>query len=553
MAAGDPFSTDKINVGLIALKMDYLKRGYYEMTMAPPTLTEAGKGPDGSSLIKLSIAVTEGPQAHVAEIRVTPDTPQIPVTALQAAMREKVGDPYLVANSSIDQTALQTLYQNRGFPDAHVAITAAPSADHRAMTVTVTIEEGAQVFVQDIRVIGNHRVNTPAILDAMPLKAGQPLGAAAVQRSRQDVQETFALRSVDIAQEPVLTDPTHVHVIVTVEETPATTLAWGSGVLIDRRLVVDAAGVSSQRLDFGPRGSFEITRQNVGGRNREVDLFLQGGVRSNPNTPDNSFGFAEYLVRAAYVEHRAFRSNIDLTFSTGSQRDVQTFFNFEKQFFQGNLTYRASRHLSISGQYGLEFTKLFDESIPTDQQLQIDRLFPQVRLSTLTGSVLWDRRNDPLAPSRGTLTSAQIELAPQAIGSEVGFVKAQVQVSGYRAIDAGRRFVGAARAWFGLAHGFDTRQFLDPQGNPVLDPNTGQPIFVAELPASERFYARRRFERSRLQPGRARRARHRHQRRAVARRQRPRRPQFRAPHPGDADCGSRLRGRDVPRRRQRVP
>jgi len=153
------------------------------------------------------------------------------------------------------------------------------------------------------------------------------------------------------------------------------------------------------------------------------------------------------------------------------------------------LTYQASRHVSVSGQYQLQFTKVFDQSIPTDEQLTIDREFPQVRLSTLSGSVLWDRRNDPIAPSNGTLASADLEVAPRALGSEVGFVKTLLQLSGYRAIDDAHRFVVAARAEVGLAHGFATQELTDPAGNAVLDPSTGQPVFVAALPASERFYS----------------------------------------------------------------
>ncbi len=427
----------------------------------------------------------------MSDVVFQPETPHVPLPDLKAVMREKPGDPYIVAAVTLDRDALETLYHDRGFPSARVTVTPAESADHRAMTLTVAIDEGAQIFVQDIRVIGNHRVDTPAILDAMPLKAGQPLGAAALQQSRQDIQSTFGFRTVSIAEEPVLNDDTRQHVIVTVEEAPATTIAWGAGLLVDQRLVADETGTtSSEHLDFGPRGSFDITRQNVGGRNRAVDFSSRVGLRTNPNTPDNSFGFLDYSVAASYLEHRAFQTKAELSFTAYSERDVQTDFNYLKQGVTASLTYQASRHVSLSGQYQLQFTKVFDQSIPTDEQLLIDRQFPQVRLSTFSGSAIWDRRNDPIAPSHGTLASANLEVAPKAIGSEVGFVKTLLQVSGYRAIDDGHRFVAAARAEVGLAHGFATQEFIDPTtGQPVINPSTGLPVFVAGLPASERFYS----------------------------------------------------------------
>lgn len=496
ITADEPFYPQKIDVGVLQVKLDYLQRGYYRIS-ATPTFTDDGRGSDGARLIDIVIQIAEGPQAHVADIVFQPASPHIPVSTLRAAMRDKPGDPYVEAAAALDRDKLETLYHDHGFPNVRIAITATPSADDaRAMNLTVALDEGPQLFVQDVRVIGNHRVDSPAVIDAMPLKAGRPLGTTELQRSRQIVQETFGFRTVSIVQEPVWNDPSHVHVIVTVEEAPATTIAWGGGILADRRLVAEANGTSSQHLDIGPRGSFEITRQNVGGRNRAIDFFSQVGVRSNPNTPENNFGFAEYVVQANYKDFRAFESNIDLSFGVGSQRDVQTDFNYQKQTLQADLIYRATRRLSITGQYALEFTRIFDQSIPTNEQLQLDlqleRLFPQVRLSTVSVSALWDRRNDQLEPSDGSFTTANVELAPKLIGSEVGFVKSQFQYSLYRAIDPTHRFIGAARVWVGLAHGFASQPLLNPAGQQVCATPSApvcQPVFVAALPASERFYA----------------------------------------------------------------
>jgi outer membrane protein insertion porin family len=489
VSPGDPYSVNKVKAGVQQLQLEYAKRGYFEMR-AVATNTLVGPPVGGVATVDVVIAVTEGPQAHVTDLVFQPAAPQVPLADLRAAMREKPGDPYIVAASTLDRATLETLYHDRGFPNARVVVTPTESADRRAITLTVTIDEGTRIFVQDIRVIGNHRVDSPAIIEAMPLKPGGPLGAAAVQKSRQVIQETFGFRTVSITEEPVLNDDKRMHVIVTVEEAPATTIAWGAGILVDQRLVADETGTtSSEHLDVGPRGSFDITRQNVGGRNRAVDFSSRVGLRTNPNTPDNSFGFLDYSVAASYLEHRAFQTRAELSFTAYSERDVQTDFNYLKQGVKAGLTYQASRHVSVSGQYQLQFTKVFDQSIPTDEQLLIDRQFPQVRLSTFSGSALWDRRNDPVAPSNGTLASADFEVAPRALGSEVGFVKTLLQVSGYRAIDNAHRFVAAARAEVGLAHGFATQEFTDPAGNPVINPSTGLPVFVAALPASERFYS----------------------------------------------------------------
>ena len=66
----------------------------------------------------------------------------------------------------------------------------------------------------------------------------------------------------------------------------------------------------------------------------------------------------------------------------------------------------------MSGRYTFDYTKLFDEQIQPDDRLLVDRLFPQVRLSTLTGSILRDSRNDVLDPERGAVTGVDGSIAP---------------------------------------------------------------------------------------------------------------------------------------------
>jgi len=492
VSRGQPYSTDRMAAGGAAIRQEYLKRGYFNVKVTAQSSEPGGAAPRSGSVVdvNLSVVIDEGPQAHFADIVFQPETLHVPIADLRRAMRSKTGDPYVKATTAVDQAALETLYRDRGFPTAQVKVTSTPGDDDRAMALTVAIDEGPQIFVQDIRVIGNHRVDTPAILETLTIHAGGPLGAAAVQKSRQDVQAEFGFRTVSIDDEPVLNDDSRRHVIVTVDEAPATTIAWGGGILVDRRPVADTpGGPSTQHLDIGPRGSFEVSRQNLGGRNRVLDFFTRLGVRSNPNIDGNPFSFVDYLVQTQYSEHRAFQLPVDLTFSASSERDVQTDFNYIRQVLKTEALFRATRHVTVTGQYALQFAQLFDQSIPEDQQLLIDRRFAQVRLSVLSSSVLWDRRNDPIAPSNGTLTSADFEVAPKAIGSEVGFVKTLFQLSGYHAIDTGRRFVGAARLELGLAHGFSRDTLKDAHGNDVLDPETGLPIIVAPLPASERFYA----------------------------------------------------------------
>jgi outer membrane translocation and assembly module TamA len=148
--------------------------------------------------------------------------------------------------------------------------------------------------------------------------------------------------------------------------------------------------------------------------------------------------------------------------------------------------------VSIAGRYSLDFTRVLNEAF-TDaaEKPVIDRLFPQVRLSVFGGGLSWDRRDDPLAPSRGTFVTTDAEVASRSLGSEVGYAKTFFQASVFRSLNASHRTVLAARGEMGAARGFlRTVQELDANGRPVFD-SEGRPVLttVQDLPASQRFYA----------------------------------------------------------------
>jgi len=139
----------------------------------------------------------------------------------------------------------------------------------------------------------------------------------------------------------------------------------------------------------------------------------------------------------------------------------------------------------------MERTRLFDVKIDPDEQLLIDRLFPQFRLSTLTGSILLDSRNDVVDPDRGSVLGFDTTLAARAMGSEVGFIRSFGQAFAYRRLPGSARLTFVAGLRIGLAVGFERLVArLDEDGQPVIAED-GEPVFdvLADLPASERFFA----------------------------------------------------------------
>jgi outer membrane protein assembly factor BamA len=352
----------------------------------------------------------------------------------------------------------------------------------RADVVFSTVE-GPQVIVEHIFITGNVRTKQAVIQRELQLRQGGPLGLEDLTESRRRLSKLGLFRRIQISAISH-GDPSQRDVVVAVEEADQTTIAGGGGLEIDRRLRLSGTDTTASDVyEFAPRGFFEIGRRNLGGRDRSVNLFTRVSLRPNTvATSPNRFGFVEYRVVGTYREPRALKSYGDLVATAAVEQGVRTGFNFSRKGFNTELTHRLTPTIRGSARYAFVTTHLRDVQLAEDDRLTVDRVFPQVRISSLSTAVARDTRDDILEPQKGTLISADATLAARLIGSEVGFTKTFLQGFVYR--NLGRpHLVFAAGARLGLANPFErVVDGVDADGNPVQQ-------VVRDLPASERFFA----------------------------------------------------------------
>ena len=131
------------------------------------------------------------------------------------------------------------------------------SDDRTRVDLAVTIDEGAQTLVDHVIIVGNRRTTEDVIRRELLLRPGAPLGLRDLLESRRRLSALGLFRRIDI-RELEHGSPSRRDVLVTVEEAPATTLGYGGGLELTRRL---RAG--------GPQGEAEErieTRKRAAGR-----------------------------------------------------------------------------------------------------------------------------------------------------------------------------------------------------------------------------------------------------------------------------------------------
>jgi outer membrane protein insertion porin family len=484
---GSPFVDATLEADAAVIKELYRSQGFNNVAVTPARIEPGDAPAAGVGHVAIGFAIAEGTRTTVGAIRLEGNA-GLNEAALRARMKVIPGSPYYVPAIAADRDAVLIEYANRGYQETAVQVVPVFSEDRTSADLIYKIVEGPIVYVDHILVVGNRRTREETIRNELLVRSGQPLGYGNLLDSRRRLIALGLFRRVEIAQVPHGVNRRDL--IVTVDEADPTTIGVGGGLEADTRTFLGANGLAEERIEVAPRGFFEVGRRNLGGKNRSINFSTRASFRPKGDTFEEpgqtGYGLNEYRILTTYREPRVFGSRVDMSLVGFAEQAVRTTFNFRRIGFNADAVRALTPRVRVNGRYSIGRTRLFDERIPPEDELPIDRLFPQVRLSSFAGALFRDTRDDILNPSRGTTLGFDAELAARAIGSELGFVKTFGQSTYYRQISSAPRMVFAGAARLGLATGF-LREVANPDA--ATDPSVPPTITVRELPASERFFA----------------------------------------------------------------
>jgi outer membrane protein insertion porin family len=490
LRAGQPFQTARLDGDIAAIQDLYRRRGFAAVGVAATVEPAATAGGSDDVQVVVRLAITENAQAIVGSVSVEGNA-SVSQSELLDGVGLRPGSEFFLTQMALDRDAVQLKYANLGYLSATVGGNPGLRADGQRADIVYSVREGPRMFVDHILIVGNVRTRTETIERELQIKPGDPLGLAAVTESQRRLTALGLFRRTRIVQ-VTHGDETTRDLLVTVDEAPPTTVGYGGGLELVPRIRQEAgAGIAAERHELAPRAFFEITRRNLFGKNRSVNLFTRISVRPQSSSTDSGHGFSEYRVLGTFREPRVFGTAFDAFLTGTAEQQIRSSFNFARRAFTAEAGRRLTPALSVSGSYQIQRTELFDEKINDVDRPIVDQLFPQIRLSSFAASAIHDTRDDQLDPGAGQYFSTNGELAAQRIGSEVGFAKSFLTAQLFRTLPNSRRVVVAASARVGVAAAFPREVAkVDDHGLPVLSA-TGEPVveMIRELPASERFFA----------------------------------------------------------------
>jgi outer membrane protein insertion porin family len=479
--SGQPFSEARLDADVQLIEDLYHRRGFAAAAVHAAVEIVTSTPPPAQVPVTIRAAINQGPQTTVDAI-VFNGNQALGDASLRSRVRLQAGGPYVPGLVAVDRDAIQLAYQDLGYESATVEPQAVFSQSDTHVTVTFAIREGPQVFVDHVLIVGNVRTSTSTISHELQVKPGDPFSLSAINDSQRRLAELGLFRRARITELRHGSENQR-DLLVTIEEAPPTTIGYGGGVEASRRVVNNSvpgvAAVADEVFEVAPRAFFEIGRRNVFGKNRSLNFFSSVAIHPPQDTLAT---FTEYRLIGTYREPRLFDTAADAFVTATFEQQTRSSFNFARRGVSAALGRRLTREISAQAGYQLQRTEVFDEQLDPADVLLIDRIFPKVRLSSFSASVVRDTRNDAVDPAAGDYLSANGQLAARAIGSQVGFVKSFFTAQAFRAIPHTNRVVFAGSVRLGLADGFVHEQIDD---NGVVIPG----VLIEDLPQSERFYA----------------------------------------------------------------
>lgn len=493
---GEAFVEARIDAVAAAITELYRVRGFTQAAVKPSiqVLPEASRVGTPFRPVEVRFDVQEGPQTIVSAVAIEGATAIVPAQ-LAARMVLAAGRPFYRPQLAADRDALQRAYRNLGYQSVSVISQLAYADEQRRVAITWIIGEGPRILVDRVLIKGHHRTGIDLIRRELTIRSGSPMSDDALIESQRRLAATGLFRRVRVGELPRTGSNTR-DVLVDLEEAPATTISYGGGLEVGRIGARADDGQASDALDVAPRGFFDISRRNLWGKNRSITVFARVTLRKNDSeeTEERAYGVNDYRGLFTFREPRAFGTTGDAQVTAFIEQGLRTSFDFNRKGVTADYAKRFGA-LRATGRYTFDYTKLFNEEIADGDQLLIDRLFPQIRMSKVFASVLRDSRDDVLDPQQGSVLGLDASVAAKAIGSEVGFVKTFGQAFVYRRVP-GRGIVIAAGARLGMAAGFKQAVpavdeiAVTPSGLRTRPPRaTLFPTEIREVPASERFFA----------------------------------------------------------------
>lgn len=453
------YDPDRLEFERELLRQHYARNGYadFQVVNAVAELT-----PDRKDFF-ITFTVDEGPKYSIGDVKVKTSLAKLDESVLERFVPIRAGQTFdgEKIEKAVESITFATGATGYAFVDVNPRLQR--NTSNKTIDLTFEVNEGPRVYVERINIKGNTRTLDKVIRREVRIVEGDAFNRVLVDRSRARIRSLGYFGEVEIEEKPG-SAPDRTELDVSVEERSTGSFSVGVGVSSTENFILD---FSIQESNLLGRGQFLRLRVQASSRTRAVDIRF-----TQPYFLDRNLaaGFSLFNNRTNLRETE---------FNTETGQFTQT---GETQFLRDRTGFGLNAGFQVSefGRGSVQY--LFTRDIVTNnaltQVLDPNDVLPGVvipssgvinacdliqfsltptceAIGTFTTSLVgaslsFDKRNDPIEPSRGWRASLSASLA--GLGGDVNFVRTQFNGAYYKSLPLG--LVAVAKLNAGYIDGF---------------------------------------------------------------------------------------------------
>lgn len=455
-SSNDNYDPGRLEYDRELLRQFYQNNGYYDfrVTSAVAELT-----PDQQDFY-ITFTIDEGRQYDFGEVKVETALEKLDGAALRRAVGFQDGDLFRgdQIEESIDSLTYAAGIAGYAFVDIVPQLDVNPETGK--VDVTFLVDEGPRVYIERINIVGNTQTLDRVIRRELRISEGDAFNRILLDRSKNRVRALGYFQEVEITERAGSDDDKTI-VDIEVQEQPTGEFSFAAGYSSVDSFLLD---VSVSQRNLRGRGQSAVARVSASERRQIVDLRF-----TEPKFLDRDLvaGVDLYATRTDFLEFGSFKSEtvgaglragfpltdrmqfgLSYRLQTDEVEIADQNFLIDANGFSARAN--SGTFQLLAGEDGILDTDDDVLGIPTASDVQVGERLVDVcsplfidrsslcrserdDLSSILGyNFFWDRRNDPIRPTRGFDVSLRQDFA--GVGGDVKFLRTEATTSFYRGI-----------------------------------------------------------------------------------------------------------------------
>ncbi len=373
------------------------------------------------------------------------------------------GGPFFQPDIQKDIESIESFYLNQGVRGTEVKAKIEP-LDSNLYKVDFMVNEGNKVKIEEIVVTGNVITKKEIIIRELRIEEGDYAFYDSILESKRRLERLGIFTSVKI--EEIKLSPKKENLVVNVREGDRNYASLGIGLETENEPKSFAVWNNTIR----PRGTAEVIRNNIFGTGSQISVVGQLSIK-------------EKRAVVSWEQPYLFQLPVQTYLNAWLEREGRKSYSFYRRGVSLTAIRNVTKEQMILLTLRFARTTLFDLQF---SESEVDRQHFPFSTTSISGSYIMDKRDDPFNPQEGFFLSTVLEWAYPLFNAESDYLKTfakyqqfiplfnQVSLSSTARLGLGRgRMPIHERFFAGGGHSFRGQEFddLGPK-----DPDSSNPV-----------------------------------------------------------------------------